>query len=1460
MEEQSAKPRKRRVVVQRKVSPAEYEEFKTKMESMGLDPSKDPVPPSFTETKPGAPPRASKAASLVSDNSSAMLANLPAAAVVDTYVQPTLTASALNSQNAMTVKEAEKRIQKGQKQVSLQRRTIEEQIAHGRHDRALEKWERQQQEWENFRHHASKKTGRFKQELVVTRAEEHRERKEVMELLDRATPDEVLSGGYSWYHSLRGEGSRFITVGNMFSGLHLPVKMHKENYTHEIVRKPHLAEIASHHRGLRDGGKHTRTWRDDEYLMARIRKYGKKMQEHAPGVLETDELLEPTCIGLRPPDNFEGQDGGDREEEGQAEEVFAMDGEQLASEPLQADFADDTMLASEEVRDGPCIQALPEQLQFHTTVKKLNTQCIKLKNVGTAVIQYDWVLNEPFHAFQESILPDDPSDRFVCGSASGRVLPGCEAQTLFTFTSSIPGSYVSTWRLRTYPELREPIEDLVMHGVAVEADKLLEQRNKFQEELHDQQVLRQVQELIDDIFEDVKLNKEPLPDLSAALIQERVFEESNAALNLFWSPHSWQRLTDIGGSIGSLKAKSLKDKSVSDEASAELSRGMSKENGAPIRGRQPIKKKRGPDGASHKDFHTLNGVPSVSRLESELRQIAAPKGSALEKEKREVAVELSRSVRESRVQPLERSPLWWLAHEMVMDIAKAVPKSYASARKSCELAPVPFVPPLEEDASPEAVTEYGKQMEERNMKRGDAEKEAEAKDKVFIDDFAQNHFGPCVSKFETIAYETVALTELNQVARKTLQERLGPYAGRRNWESLDYNGNVVLYEIDLSFLSAYTYVPPAEEGMPVRRPEFHLTAEAEEQVKQRMQGIPPLLEVSPLAVVVLAHVGQPNPDPLQAEKSAPRVQMVEEGPVEVDESDLAPGLQTVPSLELISDLLRDATEGFASAVEFVPHMRWMGEAADFAAQVRADTSDNKVFLLDNMAAIPEEVGVKRFMSVHEDGEGTASERVNTLQLSWATREEWAQRVLKELNPEVYIQDSFFGARHPFTVNAGLWPSAPQKVVGQLIEGEIVAFCDALKLQFKKKGAESSAKLADGVKAPLLVVMGGGGYSKADGELVLIRKLELLLGLSQLVEFETAGVFISLGGEFCLAMLSCIFGLKLGKLDFCISDLASIAIRDALRDALALGVTITFPPDVVAVRCLPLEPEVKEEVPEPAAKGKAKAKAAPVKEEVPPEPEKQEGEEEDVEDKNVQTYSLRSAFAAMAQSPVSLGYVRGKECFTCVDAEQGTLRLQVGLPQPPPPEKPQKTPSKTAPPVEIAPTEEPPSAVVETSPLEVVPDDWAVRDIGDQACEGLRIALRRSRGVLWNGALGMLEDERFQKGTRTFLAHCGYRISGGDDDDEVGAVDEDDANEDEEDDEDGDNEDENKEEKEAEVELETSLVIGNDSARMLPTLYDTPAPFAFESKSGETLLEMLRGKSLPGLLACSEKPEKQEKRT
>merc|ERR1712176_312198 len=104
-------------------------------------------------------------------------------------------------------------------------------------------------------------------------------------------------------------------------------------------------------------------------------------------------------------------------------------------------------------------------------------------------------------------------------------------------------------------------------------------------------------------------------------------------------------------------------------------------------------------------------------------------------------------------------------------------------------------------------------------------------------------------------------------------------------------------------------------------------------------------------------------------------------------------MRSLPSLEPIAAILNDATEGFASAVEFVPHARWIGDAADFAAQVRADTSDNKVSLLENMAAIPEQVGTKRSFPEGSDGQEADSSKVNCVEIPWAAREVWAQRVL-----------------------------------------------------------------------------------------------------------------------------------------------------------------------------------------------------------------------------------------------------------------------------------------------------------------------------------------------------------------------------------------------------------------------------------------------------------------------------------
>merc|ERR1712066_674680 len=100
------------------------------------------------------------------------------------------------------------------------------------------------------------------------------------------------------------------------------------------------------------------------------------------------------------------------------------------------------------------------------------------------------------------------------------------------------------------------------------------------------------------------------------------------------------------------------------------------------------------------------------------------------------------------------------------------------------------------------------------------------------------------------------------------------------------------------------------------------------------------------------------------------------------------------------------------------------------------------------------------------------------------------------------------------------------------------------------------------------------------------------------------------------------------------------------------------------------PEPVAEPVEPVPKAKAKGKAAAAPPPPPPEPEteKKEGEDgENGEDKNVQSFVLHSVFTTMARSPVSLGYVQGQECFTLVDPEHGTLKLQIGLPLSPTPE-------------------------------------------------------------------------------------------------------------------------------------------------------------------------------------------------
>merc|ERR1712217_967115 len=123
----------------------------------------------------------------------------------------------------------------------------------------------------------------------------------------------------------------------------------------------------------------------------------------------------------------------------------------------------------------------------------------------------------------------------------------------------------------------------------------------------------------------------------------------------------------------------------------------------------------------------------------------------------------------------------------------------------------------------------------------------------------------------------------------------------------------------------------------------------------------------------------------------------------------------------------------------------------------------------------------------------------------------------------------------------------------------------------------------------------------------------------------------------------------------------------------------------------------------------------------------------------------------------------------------------------------------------------------------VPKGFIVRDIGEGTVEAYCKALKRCRGVLWNGVLGVWEDEKWQEGTRRFLTAVEQRFDAGGDEDDEGA---------------------GKEEQEPEVDWEIAVIVGRDSKRLLPSLMEDPSRVNFVSQSGDGLLQLLRGGSLP----------------
>eukprot|EP00929_Paragymnodinium_shiwhaense_P112629 TRINITY_DN80899_c0_g1_i1.p1 TRINITY_DN80899_c0_g1~~TRINITY_DN80899_c0_g1_i1.p1 ORF type:complete len:1469 (+),score=408.18 TRINITY_DN80899_c0_g1_i1:148-4554(+) len=1439
----------RRVVMHRNVSAAEYEKHKERMEALGLDPN-DPAPMSLldldhVEEDVDHPP------GFVD----------PSAKVAP---QPGLGTSALNASRASASMR-----QPAIKKVSLQRRTIEEQIQANRNERALDRWEKQQKEWEAFRKVAAAKTGRQKEDLVVTRAEEFRERLEVMELLDRATPDEIKSGGSSWYHSLRGDGTRFVQIGNMFSGLFLPIKLHKENYEHEIVRKPLLRELHERrNEDMESGAKYQKTWRDEEFLMQRLRRYGKKMKDLAPGKLDYHETLEPGVLGvegiklhtaqLAQQAQFEEQ--AFLEEQENTEQATAL---QSILEAVPEDAASAIVLL-----EGPHIDAKPGKLQFSAQVKGLATQCIRLRNTGTAVVNYEWKQNLPLQGFQESLLPVDPTSRFMCECAKGQILPGREVETLFTFSSSTPGAFTSSWCLHTYPDLINPITSVFMHGSAKEGDLLEERRQSFCSRMHDDQVLHQIEEIIEDVVEAVKLDP-PMPkDPKLPHMQEQLFSQRNAEQHLYWSDFAWRRMEDLQKSCDALTQKTT------EPAASSTSKPPVAAEGAdiaakPRRGRVPLKKPNpGPPQARPEEMAPYppamlaqaQRVPAVPR--QGLAEASLPEIELL-LQKQGLLADIPRAVRDAQKRPLEKSPVWSAAYEAVVELVMSVPRFADHSRKFAQLEPLKFICPPAEGSSAEEDAKFSEAIEARRaLKSQEETQEKEQKaSESFLKIFAKNRFNPVLDRFDEMAKEATLVAAIHERAARlpTVFDRLLPYAKRQTLENSEMGGCVVVYEADLSFLVPMLLV----EGANLEDLRASLPQDVLEQVKTKLQGLTAVLEAGPLAVLVVAHIGTPPPDFEEEPKedgpaedatvAAEEAVSPEEGMLKAAQREDAKKLQAVQarmqnllSLAPLLDTVKEVAEpAGASSVEFVSHEAWLGGDAtsqDFASKVRNEDTENKVFILENLSALPEELGMFRTIpppppveeppppdpvpDTKKKGKAPPppppeEEKAPVVQeppdpklfpLTWAKREYWANRVLKYLSPEFLVLDSFAASFNDFTLHTGFWPLAPTRIIGPSIEAEMAALMEAIPALGPSTGGDDDEEAEAGEEteaagpAPLLIAVGGGGFSRQPeaGEKMLLQKLQLLIGMAQLSKIEKDGVVLALGGELAVCVLAALFSLSLGTMAYRPSVAMAAAIRQTFLEVLGrLGVPVVVPVDLACE-----EIGVNEAAASPPAEGEQAAAARP-------------------------TYSLIPSLRAAASQRVHLGYIDEREISIAVDPERGLLRAwDDSMPE-------------VVEPLAVEPTEDESPVADPKSP---VPAGWQAKDIGDASVEQLCLKLRRCRGIIWNGAFGVREEEKWQQGTRAMLGFVERRLNGGDEDEE-----EDDEDETEEEDEDDDGAEKPpqlvKEKPEPDADFEVAICFGTHSSEQLPTLVEAPGNFAFVSSSGDALLQMLRGEPLPGLLAC-----------
>ena len=354
--------------------------------------------------------------------------------------------------------------------------TISARVIAGAEERALDHFDRQEAEWSAVQQALAKEFNKEPSELVMERHQDFRERREENDMLHLAVPAERRRGSDQWAMSLRDNWTRFVPVGNIFSGLFCPVPERPQAEEVELVRRPLAAkpkvprsEVKTH-------------WSNDATFKAKKKQYARQISELVGHLPDHDDArgLQVTGVSVEAALSAMGESVVTLAEcEAELEQyhpsgweavckaraALAEQAQARAAAAAIAAQAEATALRLRGLVEGPAAELDTPRVCVACGAHESSRATFELANAGTTVLYFAWDELEPVAVPGVTRSRAVSSLAFASGQGGagsaltlnadeGSLLPGERRTFTVAFRpDGHAGCFSRRWALRTHPPL-----------------------------------------------------------------------------------------------------------------------------------------------------------------------------------------------------------------------------------------------------------------------------------------------------------------------------------------------------------------------------------------------------------------------------------------------------------------------------------------------------------------------------------------------------------------------------------------------------------------------------------------------------------------------------------------------------------------------------------------------------------------------------------------------------------------------------------------------------------------------------------------------------------------------------------------------------------------------------------------------------------------------------------------------